>query len=61
MYFIAQCNDYDIKYRYRGTACVFPGDLEYSIKDYDEKINEAKIKDKKHKDDIKKKTIQERI
>ena len=55
VYFIAQCDDYDIKYRYRGTARVFPGDLEYSIKDYDEKINEAKIKDEKYKDDMKKK------
>ena len=55
VYFIAQCDDYDIKYRYRGIARLFPGDLEYSIKGYDEKINKEKINDKKYKDDIKKK------
>lgn len=57
--FISKCDSYDIKYHKKGTGFVFPGILYYSVKNYDEKINTAKIKDKKQKEKRKEKQLQE--
>lgn len=57
--FKSKCDSYDIKYHKKGTGFVFPGILYYSVKNYDEKINTAKIKDKKQKEKRKEKQLQE--
>lgn len=59
IYFISECDNYDIKYRRKGIGFVFPGIIQYSIKNCNEKISEAKAKNKKYKDAMKEKQLKE--